>query len=93
MYRIVGLQLHPVVVETIPENKYHIEVIDIDGTRVFCNGYIFAEVQNHVFQNYQFSIDLYNESDKEVDQDEIASNEKLRSIINAVCGIMFNNSI
>lgn len=93
MCSIVGLQIVP---SDIPiqdkDNRYHIEITDVDKNRMYCTGYTLTEVQTHVFQLYQFSIDL-SISGEPISEKNLSENFKLRSIINAICAIMYNNSI
>ena len=93
MYRITGLQVYPASSEIEGKDKYHIEISDHEKQKLYCTGYILAEVQNHVFQMYQFSVDLYNEVDEPIVVEDVLTNDKLKSIINAICGILYNNYI
>lgn len=97
MYRITGIMLYPVNEkiegELTPEKMYHIDVLDSDGPKVFCSGYIMALVQNNIAQYYQFSVDLMYEGGEELPYDKLIADSKIRSIINAICGIIFNNYI
>lgn len=92
MYRISGLTLYPMN-KDYEDKRYHIEVTDEDEQRIYCTGYIFAEVQNNLLQCYQFSVDLIHESGEKLTYEQISDDPKLRSIINAICGILFNNGI
>lgn len=98
MYRITGITLYPQSVDSDVEltknNMYHIEITDVDESgKIYCSGYIFAEVQNNLIQYYQFSVDLMHESGEVIPQEQLLSDRKLQSIINAICGILFNNGI
>lgn len=94
MYRIGSIIINSIkAIEESSDERYHIEVTDSEDNRVYCTGYILAEVQNNVFQYFQFSVDLIQEDATSISQEELLKDAKLKSIINAICGILFNNYI
>ena len=93
MYRITGIMLYPQN-KDLNDERYHIEITDVDENgRIYCTGYIYAQVQNNLLQYYQFSVDLSYDGGEELTNEQIVTDTKLRSIINAICGILFNNGI